>query len=192
MRTKDWVSVAAIVVGPLSAVLVTYFMDRWREAKQRRIWIFRTLLATRARKMRYEHVQALNLIDVDFKGWRRKFKTVRSAWDYYRKHLNTKPAEDTTAAWSAWGTAGDDKLKDLLVKMAKALRYSDFDLNSLTGTAYVPTLHGEIEADELSLRRGLAMIVTGRAGLPITSFVPPNPESPAPAEPAPAAPSQRT
>src|SRR5439155_23554849 len=65
---SDWLTVAAIVLAPLVALRVSVWLDRRKEKRQRQFLIFQTLMATRASGLAPEHVQALNMIDVEFYG----------------------------------------------------------------------------------------------------------------------------
>ena len=74
MQTKDWITVIAVIAGPILAVQAQKFVESFREKKQRRSAIFKTLMSTRAERLHREHVQALNMIDIEFYG-RRLFGT---------------------------------------------------------------------------------------------------------------------
>src|SRR5262249_12547950 len=57
---------AATLLGPIAAVLITRYIDQLRERSSRRLWIFRTLMATRRTLLSPEHIAALNQIELDF------------------------------------------------------------------------------------------------------------------------------
>ena len=73
MTTADWMQVLAMLVSPLLAVQATRWIDRARESRARRVNIFRVLMATRAAGLPPAHVEALNLIAVEFD--RRRVRT---------------------------------------------------------------------------------------------------------------------
>ena len=80
MITNDYLTLLAIVVGPLLAIFVTRHLDNRRERTSRRMDIFRTLMRTRRTPMLPEHVGALNLIEIEFENqdeviseWRKLF-----------------------------------------------------------------------------------------------------------------------
>lgn len=54
------------LLSPLIALRVSRRLDARREVRERKMKIFRTLMATRARRLSMEHVEALNMIDVEF------------------------------------------------------------------------------------------------------------------------------
>jgi uncharacterized protein DUF6680 len=55
-------------------------------------------MATRAARLTPDHVQALNLIDVEFYSKRKKYKRVLDAWKAYHDHLGENPSEGTQTA----------------------------------------------------------------------------------------------
>ena len=54
------------------AVQVQKWLEVFREERGRKLWIFKTLMATRASAVSAEHVQALNMIDLEFREKRYK------------------------------------------------------------------------------------------------------------------------
>ena len=65
--TVDNVSVVALIVGPLLAVIVARMLDDRRARRARRMDVFRKLMATRRERLSFEHVSALNLVEVEFR-----------------------------------------------------------------------------------------------------------------------------
>ncbi|MDE2314976.1 MAG: hypothetical protein KGK06_01085, partial [Xanthomonadaceae bacterium] len=61
-----WLTIAAVLLSPLIAVQVTRYLDNKKEVRERQLWIFKTLMATRASSMSPHHVEALNRIDLEF------------------------------------------------------------------------------------------------------------------------------
>jgi hypothetical protein len=51
MTGKDWITVLAVVAGPILAVQAQKYVEAFRERKQRRLTLFRTLMSTRAECM---------------------------------------------------------------------------------------------------------------------------------------------
>ncbi|MHA6848823.1 DUF6680 family protein [Ralstonia syzygii] len=60
LEAKDWVMVGATIAGPILAVQAQKWVERAREATNRRSLIFTTLMATRQSRISMEHVRALN------------------------------------------------------------------------------------------------------------------------------------
>jgi hypothetical protein len=154
-----WIYMLTIVLSPLVAVQVTEFVNRGREARGRRTWIFRTLMATRANRVSLDHVQALNQIDIEFHD--RRFQAVLKAWKAYRHHLNVQepPSE-------VWMSKSSDLFVELLFEMGKCLSYS-LDKTDIRSTSYSPNAHGQFEADQANIRRGLLEVLDGTRAINI-------------------------
>lgn len=82
MSVSDWVMVFAVIAAPVLAVQASESLGRRRAARDRRLLIFQTLMATRTQRLSAAHVNALNTIDVEFYG-KRKFVGVIRAWHEY-------------------------------------------------------------------------------------------------------------
>ena len=59
-------TVLAVLVGPVIAVLITRYFDNRRADEARKLDIFRTLMRTRRLPLHWDHVGALNLVEVEF------------------------------------------------------------------------------------------------------------------------------
>ena len=121
IELKDWITIVALFLGPILAIQVQKLIEAKKEKRDRRFDIFKTLMATRAERLSTEHVQALNLIDIEFYGkirWGTRFQTERekavtNAWKNYNDHLNhTQGGED-------WWTRGEELLVKMLYEMSK-------------------------------------------------------------------------
>jgi hypothetical protein len=66
MNIDTWAVVVATAAGPVGAVLITFWRENRANLRARRLQIFRTLMATRQIPISREHVNSLNLIEVDF------------------------------------------------------------------------------------------------------------------------------
>lgn len=66
MSLTDLITIVALLVAPFLAVFAQKQIEIWREKKSTKVWIFKTLMATRGRTLSLEHVQALNMIDLEF------------------------------------------------------------------------------------------------------------------------------
>ena len=162
--------VLATVAGPILAVQAQKLVERTTERRNAKKRIFYTLMATRAARVAADHVQALNMIDLEFgKGrwgwWLAKDKEVIKRWRSYADHLGVQFADDPTALRS-WVDRGDELFLDLLEAMAKALSY-DFDRVQLKRGLYYPRAHSEAEQRREVFERALVRIVTGEDALPV-------------------------
>lgn len=168
----DWAVVVATLAGPVLAVQVQKYLERWREASQRRERVFKTLMATRAARLSLEHVSALNLIDIEFAPTRKRFKKVRSAWKAYRTHLNEQTPSDPQLA-AVFFAKRVELFTDVLYEMGSALGY-DFDKTQIDKDVYSTVYHGKLEVDQETIRTKLVEILTGKAAFPMTVVQFPN------------------
>lgn len=155
-----WIYMLAILVSPLLAVQVTEYLQKHKEARARRLWIFKTLMATRASRLSLDHVQALNTIDIEFRGMGRRGKPVLEAWKAYLNHLNTQLSPDV------WLSRSDDLFVDLLFSMASSLGYQ-MNKTDIRSTSYFPTAHRKIENEQVQIRAGLLELLDGSRALRI-------------------------
>ena len=68
LEVKDWVTSAAVVIGPILAVQAQKMVERIKDKRERQLKIFKALMTTRAERVSREHVQALNMIYIEFYG----------------------------------------------------------------------------------------------------------------------------
>lgn len=68
MDTKDIIMTSAVILGPILAVQAQKVIEKFQETRKRRMALFKTLMSTRAERLNRDHVQALNMIDIDFYG----------------------------------------------------------------------------------------------------------------------------
>lgn len=182
MTGKDWITVLAVVAGPILAVQAQKYVEAFREKKQRRLTLFRTLMSTRAERLHREHVQALNMIDIEFYG-RRVFriryqtpreKAVTNAWKNYNDHLSNKASYTQEELWVK---DADTLFTRLLYSMSLALGY-DYDEVQLKRDCYRPEAHANIEKAQLDVLSGMADVLRWKRSFPmaVTSF--PTPQDP--------------
>jgi hypothetical protein len=161
------VMIWAVFKAPQKAFEAQWRLQQRQEARNRRVLIFSTLMATRGNILHYRHVEALNMIDVEFSE--PSEQDIRDAWKTYLDHLNTlsqatqEPSEEATrAAQDRREDRRKDLLAELLQKMGSHLSY-DFPFTYLKDRAYYPRGHGRIVEEEGELRRGLIeMLWKGR------------------------------
>ena len=150
-----WVTTAAIVIGPLAAVVISGYLDRRRAKMDRRRQIFRALMKTRRTWGSPEHVEALNLIEVDFYGAGSVQQAYKNLFDYFEKDIPRRPDEDDKQFSERKTKHHASLLTKLLKEMADELGYKKDSLEILEG-GYSPILFGEIESDQTKIRKLLA------------------------------------
>ena len=170
MTIADGLMILAVLSGPIIAVRLTRYLDEQKEIRERKLQIFKTLMATRAYTVSWPHVEALNRIDLEFDRSQKEERAVVDAWKEYHDLLNSQgiPVEQ-------WGIRRVDLLVELLHKMAIVLKY-DFDKTHIKNSSYSPRAHGEFETQQEILRRTTIELLEGKRALPISIKEPP--ESP--------------
>ncbi|HIB9008996.1 MULTISPECIES: DUF6680 family protein [Citrobacter] len=173
MENKDVIMTASVIVGPILAVQIQKILEQFREKKRNRLHIFRTLMSTRAQKLHRDHVQALNMIDIEFYGRKiplikTKYQTskeqaVTHAWKSYNNHLN-KANEYPDI--NIWISKSEDLFTELLYAIAQAMNY-DFDKVQLQRDCYRPIAHGDLETTQANILKGLEKILSGKSSLPM-------------------------
>ena len=80
------------VVGSLITLIGNHFYMTWKDRKDKRERIFKTLMSTRGFKLFPAHVEALCAVEVEWGG--KGDEKVRSAWKAYNHHLNKQVPDD--------------------------------------------------------------------------------------------------
>lgn len=162
MTIQDWLMIVAVLTGPVLAVQAQKWIEKSREKRVRKLWILDTLMATRRTRLVQEHVRALNMIDLAFKG--KTDKKVKTAWKAYLDHLYQPFEKD---GLKDWHSKGEEYFTGLLYEMSQALGY-DFDKTYLKRSIYAPKAYDEQELASLAIRDNLVRILIGEKSLPIT------------------------
>ena len=113
---ETWAIVAATGLGPVLAVAVSLLREAITTKYNRRLYVFRTLMATRRIGISAAHVNALNLVEVEFY----RCPKVEAAWNSYKKHLNEptrRPPDE------AWYETKERLLAKLLSEIGAVLRF---------------------------------------------------------------------
>ena len=160
------ISTLAIVVGPILALQIQRRLDADREAKNRKLWVFKTLMSNRATSLNPSFVQALNLIDVEFDGDNNEEKAVRNAWKVLLDHFTDLGEPD---APKNLAERTPELTTKLLLAMGKCLGY-DFDEVHIKKGAYYPQGLGNVEQEQHALRREVLELLDGKRKLPIALF----------------------
>ena len=162
MTIADWLMIIAVFLGPIIAVRITRYLDDEKEVRSRKLEIFKTLMATRAYNVSWNHVEALNRIDLEFSAKNPKEKAVIEAWKEYLDLLGSSNIPNPQ-----WGVKRVELLVELLHKMSNVLDY-DFDKTHIKNSSYSPKAHGETEDEQTALRKGLIEILDGKRSIPMS------------------------
>jgi hypothetical protein len=170
IKFSEWLIILSTLAGPVLAVQTQKLVERVSERRRGKLRLFYALMSTRAARLSPEHVQALNMIDLEFFGSRilsfryqsRAERNVVAAWREYQVHLNQAVPESEGPMWNE---RGYEYFVSLLAVMAVALDF-DFDRAQLK-TGYSPVAHGEQDALDRKTRVGLAAVLSGEAPLKV-------------------------
>jgi hypothetical protein len=162
--TTSLLTILAIFAGPITALWVQRILDARREQDKRRRDLFNTLWATRssfATRLHYRHVEALNMIEIEFQGK----MAVINVWREYLSLLNV-PNPDTEVARDRLFSDRDKKIKDLVYEMSRVLRYK-FTRLEVDKQWYRPVAHDTWANQETALRQGIVSLLKGEDSLPV-------------------------
>ena len=162
-------TVIAIFTGPLVGVWMARWLEQLRLKKEARLWVFKTLMATREATLSLAHVEALNRIELEFN--KRRDKNIRAAWRLYHDHLG-KPINEQ------WHAKKRELFIDLLHSMSVELGYGDFDKTQIANSAYYPRGYGDAEDNQRDREKLLHDILKGEQGFPVKIINLPQPNPP--------------
>jgi len=151
----------AIYFGPVAAVQIDRWLSSRKENRNRKLDIFKTLMATRGSILSYKHVEALNRIDLEFSD-HKKYAKIIDAWKEYFDNLGQGPTREEIAIWNS---KNNDLLADLLLEMGSLLGYK-FDKLLIKRNIYSPVGHADDSLDNQFIRKGIVDILNGNKSLP--------------------------
>lgn len=157
-----WIGLAAILTSPLVALLIEKYLEKLRAQEDRRVMIFRALMANRASRLSPAYVQALNGVEVEFFGETRVIEAWRSLLD----QLNTPHDKVTDPQVTQWNDRVTTFLNDLLYEMGESLGYH-FDKVSLKKNAYYPSGWQLVEGEQMKLRQAAVKVFEGEKPLKV-------------------------
>ncbi len=162
-------TIAALIIGPISAVQVQNWVAYYRERKARQLRIFTALMATREDRLSKEHVAALNLIEMNFSDTKKKEKPVIDAWKLLLRQLNNPPEDrasesETDSAYERAGERRDECVTNLLLAMSEFLGYG-FKTIDIKDGWYIPMGHESEGQERETIREELVNLLTGKKSL---------------------------
>lgn len=161
LRLGDLAIVVATLLGPVLAVQAQKWIERGRDRQQRRLWIFRTLMATRAANISPQHVEAINAVPIEFYGQKKSFKAVVEAWKTYIDYLYQDKVNP-----DVWVARRLELFNAMILLMAKTLGY-EFTAVEISRELYSPKAHAQMETEQKLIREGLAAIFRGERAFPM-------------------------
>jgi hypothetical protein len=166
IKLEGWLTIAAIILGPVLAFAIQHLRDEQRDKKNRKIRIFHQLLLTLKVPMAPNHVDALNSIPLEFS----KTSSVMQAWREYTSHLNNGSMLRNNPI--SWGEKKHELLITLAFEISKSLGYEHIDRATLKDNIYVPQGYDDTEEQFRQLRVVLLQVLRGERPIPATMVGP--------------------
>ena len=157
MTIVNFITIFALIAGPVSAVIITRYWDEKREAKRRRWEIFRTLMRTRRERLTPDFVGALNLIEVEF----HREQEVIDAWKNLFNHL----CQLSTGVEDSYEVT-ERLTATLLEKVAKSLGVKK-DTLEIFKNGYSPQYWGSLENEQAQMRHLILEVLEGTRSFPV-------------------------
>lgn len=175
MDIKDIIMVLAVIAGPILAVQAQRIVEERKQGRERKIRVFKDLMATRASLLAYQHVAALNLVGLEFQE--KKYSKVLDNWKTYIDQLFSAPNEPTDPKdskaqsdydilISAWADKKNEMLTDFLYEMGNSLGFN-FDRVHIKKAGYIPKAYGDQEVEQNFIRRSMVNVLKGNAAIPL-------------------------
>lgn len=166
MNISDWLAILAILAAPIVALQIQKYIEDRKEIRARKMQIFRTLMATRATRLDAKHIEALNMIDIEFfknEKVTEKWKLLLDNFANYPQDPNEKNYESKL---SSCAEKSDGLFVDLLSEMAKSLDYK-FDEVHLKRNIYIPKGQADYMMSQEFMRRAFVEVLSGARAIPI-------------------------
>ena len=180
IKVTDILIIIALFTGPSIAVQISEYLRKLADARNRKIRIFRTLMATRSASLAAAHIEALNLVEIEFQASHRsQERRVVDCWKLYLAHLN-----DLKYPRESWAVRRAELLIDLLYEMSCPLGYS-YDKSQIKSGTYYPAGWQEAENEQTETRKLWLAVLQGQRMLPVQNSPPPPPIPPPPTTPPP-------
>lgn len=151
---SDLLVIIAIILGPILAIQIQKAIERARETKQQKLNIFRTLMSTRATPTAFNHVEALNLIEVVFYKHKEVLDVRKSLMDNFDRYPRDQKSPTYGSDLKARAEESEKLIADLLQKMGNVLGF-DFGTVDLKRSAYRPQSHADMDTELDFIRKGL-------------------------------------
>jgi len=166
MNISDWLTILAILLAPFFALQIQKYIEDRKEIRARKMQIFRTLMATRATRLDAKHIEALNMIDIEFfknKKVTEKWKLLLDNFESFPKNLEEKSYQ---LKLNSCVEKSNDLFIDLLYEMAKSLDYT-FDKVHLKRNVYSPKGQVDSMMDQEFMRHAFVEVLSGARSIPI-------------------------
>ncbi len=159
MRIVDYLTIAAIILGPVMAVVIQLGFERRREKRKAQFNVLSSLMAYRGRLIHPESVSALNLVTLVFYDSSEVIAKHAELMAHMERE-RTLPEDERVGGWQK----RDDLTVELITHMAEVLGYR-FSHSGIKTTRYLP--QGYLNEDEFTMkaRAGLLSLLNGEQPL---------------------------
>jgi len=166
IEARDIAIVIATLVGPFLAVYVSEFQRKKSDVRNRKIHIFRTLIATQTAHLTPIHVEALNLIGVEFVSSSSQLdRNVMSCWRMYLSHLG-----DRNYPRDIWDARRSELLVDLIHSISLALGFP-YEKSQIKSDSYYPQGYVDAHNQDEQIRKLWLEVLNGNRSLPMKAEV---------------------
>lgn len=155
----EWITVIALILGPLLAIALQLGFEKRREERKRRMQVLDTLMSFRGRIFHSDCVQAVNRIDLVFYH----NSEVRQKYAVFYAHLDSDSMKSEEPSPEAVSKA-DDLAAELISEMAKDLGYS-FDHTVIKRRAYHPRWFNREIQFLMKSRAALVPLLEGKSSI---------------------------
>lgn len=166
MDKRDCFTIAAIILGPILAVQIQNIIQLIKDSKNRKMQIFKALMATRATPLYPAHVESLNMIDIEFYNHKNVVNTWKLLHDNFSNYPQDPKALDFNVKLNQCSEKASDLLVDLLYEMSKVLGYK-FDKVLLKRGCYIPKGHGDFQTEQDFIRKSMVQLFLGKLPFPV-------------------------
>ncbi|MBN1783438.1 MAG: hypothetical protein JW812_00535 [Alphaproteobacteria bacterium] len=161
MTNENIIMTAAVIVGPILAVIITRWLDNRRSKKDMRLQIFRALMRDRRNKLSFDFVAALNLIEVEFyddksviSAWKRLYESLIKRWH------NDEEKYQITYEWDILTTK-------LLSEVGKCLGFKNIEQTDIMSGGYAPQGWAERENKQYHINELLINLLENNNSLKV-------------------------
>lgn len=158
---SEWITIAAILLGPIFAVVTQIVWQRWKEIRDQKRFVFQTLMSLRAQPLAPDYVRALNYIDVVFFS----NEKVRQRWSTLLRFFESDAYKSETIQQETFDKARD-LAAELMAEMAKELGYA-FDHTQIKNNAYYPKFFSTLQTQTLDILRKSNALLDGACSLKV-------------------------
>ena len=113
----ELLTICAILLGPFFGIFVHGKLEDRKITYERKLDIFKILMATRATPLARAHVESLNRIDIEFTG--RREKKIRDAWAVLLNHYEQHPKQPPSVSDQARSSQDKDNSEHHLYQTAR-------------------------------------------------------------------------